>query len=931
MIFSGNNFLSLNHQTGLSFSIDLNFNSISGLCELGFSGSNPNSIPKEKISYTFDKSKIYDPENRYVYFYKENESLNLSGSIGSNSYSYYINGNPLCSNGNKNLFNINRFYLNTSGCVVDANLKVLGDMPNYNINFNKFNVSGILTGVINNNSASQFKIYSGTITAPTGFNVNTSNLDVLTGVLPSYITINTFNATKNQTIDDTKYSINLNLYTNFGLITKSYDVTGSFLKDIQIILNLGQAFDFDLINSITGISQIKNQEYTLNFNIQSGTGILPKNLNFKLEYLGGETGTFYQDILATGYKNHTLTGIVTGSAIIRNTTSLVATGYDFLYNIEKTGLISGVIENLVFATGLNINTGYLLTTGFYNQNPIYRNIIYNDSGFSENGFVIYNKYYNDSYFYDGALLTGSNTQNNYLFGHNIAHNSNHNILAISAPSGNINTYTGVGLVYIFTGINNNWSQAAIISGNDSMPYDNFGYSLSMNYSGNILAIGAPKKNLGTLNQAGSVYIFTGSGSNWLQQTRLTGSDCATGDGFGYALELSKDGTTLVIGAPNKNIGTGINISSGAGLSYVFYNQSNIWNEVARISGNDTKTGDGFGSSVGINKNGFVLGIGSTGSDINTFSNVGSVYLFSGDPFISSWKQNVKLTGSNSSSGDNLGYMVKVSSDGNTILTSSINNSTGAGHVYIFTGDMFNKFNYRQQQRLQASDLISGDNFGYSISLNDDASVIAISSPSDSYSTLNNAGAIYIFTGTNYTWIEKQKITGNPNFIQSNNKLGNYLCLNSGGDNLFAASELFNTGSYNNMGIVFNFRNVNFTGFIGQISGTGIVESNSDYLATGLVTGVPYVKTFFDVFDLQTGYYFNNQLTGIRSFKTGNFILNQSYVNSAIIDNNINLLYLSVESKNHPDFNAITGNLIISGYDQTNYYYSVITNNITGKR
>ena len=583
MIFSGNNYLSLNYQTGLSFSIDLNFNNISGVCEFGFSGSNPNSLPKEKIGYIFDKSKIYDPENRLIYFYKNNESINLSGSMNPFSYSYYINGNPLCYNGKKNSFNINKFYLNTSGCTVDADLKILGDIPNYSINFNKFNPSGTLTGIINNNSLSQFKIYSGTISTPTGFSVNTINLDILTGSLPSYITVNTFNATKNQINDDTKYSINLNLYTNFGLITKAYDITGSFIKDIQTILNLNQGFDFDIINSINEINKIKNQEYILNFNIISGDNILPKNLNLIFEYFGGKTGILDQNIYASGYQNINLTGLLTGSGILSKTISLPATGYDYLSGIEKTGYITGIIQNLVFATGFNINIGYLNSTGIFNSSMVYKNIYYNESGYAVNGFVDYSKYINDSYFYDGKILTGSNSNNNYLFGHGIAANYNHTILAISAPSGNINNYTGAGLVYIFTG-NNNWIQSNVVSGSDASSGDNFGYSISMNDGGNILAVGAPNKNLGSLNKCGLVYIFTGSGSNWIQSTKISGSDCNTGDNFGYSLALNKDGNILVVGAPNKNIGTGLNISSGAGLSYIFSKQSNSWNEILKRKG-----------------------------------------------------------------------------------------------------------------------------------------------------------------------------------------------------------------------------------------------------------------------------------------------------------------------------------------------------------
>ena len=934
MIFSGNNNLSLNHQTGLSFSIDLKFNNSSGYCELGFSGLNPSAIPKEKVSYIFDKSKLYDPESRLIYFYKNDQSINLSGSINPISYSYYIDGNLLCLNGKKQPFNLNKFYLNTSGCTVDADLKILGDVPNYDISLNKFNVSGLLTGTINNNSLSQFKIYSGVVTAPTGFSVNSINLDVLTGNIPSFIVIDTLNATKNQINDGTVYPITLNLYTNFGLISRIYNATGNFIKDLQVILNLNQGFDFDVINSISGINGIKNQEYNLNFYIKSGSNNnLSKNLSLNLEYFGGKTGLFYQDIFSTGVQDVVLTGLITGSGILSKIVSMPATGYDFLSNLEKTGYITGVAQGLFYATGSNYNTGYLRSTGLLDGNLIYKDLTYNESGFADNGFVNYNKYINDSHFYNGKILTGTTIKNSYLFGHSIASNYDHTIVAVSAPSGNINAATGIGLVYIFTG--NNLSQSHILSGNDTLAGDNFGYSVSMNEDGNILVVGAPNKTVTTginvLNNAGMVYIFNKNGANWIQSTKISGSNCNSGDRFGYSLELSKDGLVLVVGAPSKNIGSGTSTYTGAGLSYVFSNQSNDWVEIIKISGKDTKANDAFGSSVSLSRNGYVIGIGATGVDIGSSSNLGSVYLFSGTEFSSNWQQNIKLTGNNSLAEDKFGYAVKVSPNGNTIFASSINNSTGAGHVYAFTGDMYNEFSYRQKQRLRSSDLISGDNFGYSLSCNDDASLLAISSPFSSYPNFNKAGAVYIFTGNNLNWIEKQKITGNSNYIQSDSRFGNYLYFNNIGNNLIVGSELFDTGSFSDAGSIYTFKNINLSGFLSQISGTGIVSYNSIVFATGNITGSPYNKTFFDVFDMQTGYYINNQLTGIKSFKTGNLILNQSYKSSGIIDPLIDSIYLSIKAKNYPDNEAITGKLIISGYDNTNDYNSVIINYITGRK
>ena len=48
-----------------------------------------------------------------------------------------------------------------------------------------------------------------------------------------------------------------------------------------------------------------------------------------------------------------------------------------------------------------------------------------------------------------------------------------------------------------------------------------------------------------------------------------------------------------------------------------------------------------------------------------------------------------------------------------------------------------------------------------------------------------------------------------------------------------------------------------------------------------------------------------------------------------MNENIYNMYLSVKTKNYPDNDSITGKLIISGYDNSNNYSSVITEYITG--
>jgi len=63
-------------------------------------------------------------------------------------------------------------------------------------------------------------------------------------------------------------------------------------------------------------------------------------------------------------------------------------------------------------------------------------------------------------------------------------------------------------------------------------------------------IGANAKN----TYAGAAYMFTRSGVNWMQQSKLIASDTAAGDAFGTSVSIH--GNTYIIGAYGKNGNTG---------------------------------------------------------------------------------------------------------------------------------------------------------------------------------------------------------------------------------------------------------------------------------------------------------------------------------------------------------------------------------------
>src|ERR1700730_12304775 len=122
-----------------------------------------------------------------------------------------------------------------------------------------------------------------------------------------------------------------------------------------------------------------------------------------------------------------------------------------------------------------------------------------------------------------------------------------------------------------------FSQVTELTATDAASGDQFGYSIKI--SGDTAVVGAYQKNSST----GAAYIFErnkGGVDNWGQVQELTASDAAQGDEFGEKVAINGD--TVVIGAENKNLGTG--------AAYIFErNQGGIadnWGQVKELTADD---------------------------------------------------------------------------------------------------------------------------------------------------------------------------------------------------------------------------------------------------------------------------------------------------------------------------------------------------------
>ena len=113
----------------------------------------------------------------------------------------------------------------------------------------------------------------------------------------------------------------------------------------------------------------------------------------------------------------------------------------------------------------------------------------------------------------------------------------------------------------------------------------------MALSGNTLVVGSPldDNEAAGISNSGSAYVFTGSGATWTEQAKLLASKEANGDQFGTAVDI--EGDMIAVGA--RFVDNGANTLQGA--AYVFTRTGTTWVEQARLLASDGASGRQFWS------------------------------------------------------------------------------------------------------------------------------------------------------------------------------------------------------------------------------------------------------------------------------------------------------------------------------------------------
>lgn len=314
--------------------------------------------------------------------------------------------------------------------------------------------------------------------------------------------------------------------------------------------------------------------------------------------------------------------------------------------------------------------------------------------------------------------------------------------------------------------------------------NHLGYAVAVSDDGDIFVAGSPGDNSGA-SSGGSASVFSWNGSSWDLSHKFQSS--FPNEFMGAAVAISADGSTIAVGSPGSNSG-----GASSGITRIFEKDGDTWVQKGTSIG-ETGTSDYGGFSVGLNAAGDVLVIGSpNNNDSGRGSGLFRVFTFYGGDWV------LGETVHGAQINDKVGWNVDVTADGTTAIEGAPftnGKNPGSGQVVVIK-----KF---EDSWTQVGSPILGESnnekAGQGVAISDDGTIIAIGAPG-SRANGNDSGATRTYKLTNGEWvqfgqeIEGQSIGDNAGFTVSLNSDGTILAMTApftrGSKNQAGMSRIF---------------------------------------------------------------------------------------------------------------------------------------------
>lgn len=280
----------------------------------------------------------------------------------------------------------------------------------------------------------------------------------------------------------------------------------------------------------------------------------------------------------------------------------------------------------------------------------------------------------------------------------------------------------------------NTQQGNKLVGTGSLGNAQQGQSISISADGNTAIVGGNYDD----GNKGAAWIFTRSGSSWLQQgNKLVGTGGIGNAEQGISVAISADGNTAIVG--------GYQDDGAKGAVWVFTRNGNTWSQQGnKLVGSGAIGNAQQGNSVAISADGNIIVSGGYSDD----GGKGAVWIFTRNGI--SWTQlGSKLVGSGAAGNAQQGNQVAVSADGNTVLIGGYYDNGLKGAAWIFnrtTGG-----NWTQQgNKLVGTGAIGNALQGHSVALSANGNTAIIGGATDDALK----GAAWIFSRSGDTWTQQ---------------------------------------------------------------------------------------------------------------------------------------------------------------------------------
>jgi uncharacterized protein (TIGR03437 family) len=267
-----------------------------------------------------------------------------------------------------------------------------------------------------------------------------------------------------------------------------------------------------------------------------------------------------------------------------------------------------------------------------------------------------------------------------------------------------------------------------------------GYAVAISGDGNTALVGGPVDN--PSGTQGAVWAYTRTNGAWSQQgTKLVPTGDVAPGNAGWSVALSSDGNTALIGAPNENT------SQFTGAAWVFTRAGGAWTQQQKLVGHNAVGSANQGLGVALSADGKTAVVGGPGDSSGT----GAAWVFGLQN--GSWTEKQKLTPGGATGPAQAGYSVAISGDSSTIIVGGPTDAPVAtyaqGAAWVYT---LSNGTWSQQGKLVARSPFMSEQ-GYSVALSNDGNTAALGGPI--------SGGAFVFTRSNGVWTNRAGPLASP--------------------------------------------------------------------------------------------------------------------------------------------------------------------------